>query len=249
MSGFPDKVDHDYCYVDYPSKIKAKGLNGYDKPDPAPAPQLLPYPEGFTPRLSLPEKGNKYYNTVSNGGYSTCIVGQPTQDGLNTLSNCVGWAIDRFNEIVNANKFAYLNYPPNGEDVYARAIKDGLEVSQEPSYGAIICFAKGKTGYSADGAGHVGVVEQMYDDGTIVTSESGYKASKPFWTTKRNNSDGNWGSAGKYTFLGFVKNPKLYPKPEPTPTPVDPCPYKEPTKAVKEGAVGEDVKWVQWYLT
>ena len=126
-----------------------------------------------------------------------------------------------------------------------------MEVSQEPSYGAIICFAKGKTGYSADGAGHVGIVEQMYDDGTIVTSESGWNSEKVFWTTKRNNSDGNWGSSGKYTFLGFVKNPKLYPKPEPpTPTPTpEPCPYNEPTRALKEGMVGDDVKWMQWYLT
>ena len=249
MSGFPDPVDHDYCYVDYPTQIKAKGLNGYEKPQPAPTPKLLPYPEGFTPLLQLPEKGNPYYNTIAAGGYSTCIEGNPVQEGLNTLRNCVGWAIDRFNQIADAGKFLYLNYPPNGEDVYARAIKEGLEVSQEPSYGAIICFAKGKTGYSKDGAGHVGIVEQMYDDGTIVTSESGYEASLPFWTTKRNNSDGNWGSAGKYTFLGFVKNPKLYPKPvPPTPTP-DPCPYPEPTRALKETMVGEDVKWMQWYLT
>lgn len=249
MNGFPDKIDHDYCYVDYPTQIKAKGLNGFKKPEPAPAPELVPYPEGFTPMLQLPEKGNPYYNTIANGGYSTCIVGKPTQEGLNTLSNCVGFAVDRFNQIADAGKFLYLNYPPNGEDVYARAIKEGLEVSQEPSYGAIICFAKGKTGDSSDGAGHVGTVEQIYDDGTIVTAESGYNAKTPFWTTKRNNSDGNWGSAGKYTFLGFVKNPKLYPKPEPpTPTP-DPCPYPEPTRALKETMVGGDVKWMQWYLT
>ena len=258
MNGFPDKVDHNYCYVDYPTKIKAKGLNGYPKPSPTPTPpkpepKLIPYPEGFTPMLQIPEKGNPYYNTIGNGGYSTCIIGKPTQEGLNTLSNCVGLSVDRFNEIIGAGKFVYLNYPPNGEDVYARAIKEGLEVSQEPSYGAILCFAKGKTGDSSDGAGHVATVEQMFDDGSIVTAESGYKASRPFWTTKRTNADGHWGGSGKYTFLGFVKNPKLYPKPvppTPTPTPTPDCPYTEPTKAVKEGSTDkEGVMWMQWYLT
>ena len=32
FSGFPDKVDADICYIDYPAQIKAKGLNGYGAP-------------------------------------------------------------------------------------------------------------------------------------------------------------------------------------------------------------------------
>ena len=39
VSGFPHAVDADICYIDYPTQIKAKGLNGYGKdPDP-PAPE------------------------------------------------------------------------------------------------------------------------------------------------------------------------------------------------------------------
>lgn len=39
VKGFPEKVDTDICYQDYPTQIKAKGLNGYGKePDP-PAPE------------------------------------------------------------------------------------------------------------------------------------------------------------------------------------------------------------------
>ena len=49
-------------------------------------------------RTSRPESGNPYYNTKSNGGYSTCIVGQPTVSGLNVLCNCVGLADGAFNE-------------------------------------------------------------------------------------------------------------------------------------------------------
>lgn len=42
----------------------------------------------FVPRLEKPEAGNKYYNTKTNGGYSTAIVGKPTDPGCNVLANC-----------------------------------------------------------------------------------------------------------------------------------------------------------------
>lgn len=43
----------------------------------------------YIPRLTIPDAGNPFYNTKKNGGYSTAIVGKPTCDGLNVLSNCV----------------------------------------------------------------------------------------------------------------------------------------------------------------
>ena len=49
-------------------------------------------------RSSKPESGNKYYNTRSVGGYSTCIIGKPTDAGCNVLANCVGYANGAFNE-------------------------------------------------------------------------------------------------------------------------------------------------------
>ena len=36
-NGINNSVDHDYCYVDYPTQIKAKGKNGYSAPTPEPA--------------------------------------------------------------------------------------------------------------------------------------------------------------------------------------------------------------------
>lgn len=36
VDGIAGNVDLDYCYVDYPSKIKNGGYNGYEKPKPAP---------------------------------------------------------------------------------------------------------------------------------------------------------------------------------------------------------------------
>ena len=55
----------------------------------------------FTVRRSLPASGNKLYNNGNAGGWSRCIDGSPTKEGLNVLANCVGWACSRFNEIYN----------------------------------------------------------------------------------------------------------------------------------------------------
>lgn len=163
----------------------------------------------FTPRLTIPEKGNPYFNSVAAGGYAVgCIKGNPLQDGLDILSNCVPYAAGRFNEIIGKGKWVYLTYPPNAEDFVDAAAAQGLEISQNPSLGAIIVWAKGATHNGYNGAGHVAVVEQINSDGTIVTSESGYGCANPFWTSKRRN-DGNWGGGAAYRFLGFIKNPAV----------------------------------------
>ena len=44
----------------------------------------------YKPQLTIPNKGDPYYNTKKNGGYSEAIQGSPTQEGLDVLSNCVG---------------------------------------------------------------------------------------------------------------------------------------------------------------
>lgn len=161
----------------------------------------------FTPRLSRPEAGNPYYNTVSNGGYSGCILGSPTDPGCNVLSNCVGYAAGRFAEIQGKKGMKYFNPAPNAEDFYDTAIAAGLTVGTQPQLGAIICWAKGKTWTSADGAGHVAVVEEIKSDGSIITSESGYGCS-PFWTSHRYKESGNWGAGTQYRFLGFIYQPE-----------------------------------------
>lgn len=163
----------------------------------------------FRPRLTRPEIGNKYYNTVASGGYSGAIKGNPICPGCNVLANCVGYAAGRFNEIIGAGKFLYLKCPPNAEDFYDTAIAEGLKVGKEPKLGAIIVWAKGKTWNAADGAGHVAVVEQINEDGSITTSESGYGCANPFWTSARKKgSDGNWGQSTAYRFLGFIYQPE-----------------------------------------
>lgn len=196
----------------------------------------------FTPRFTKPEKGNKFYNTISNGGYSTAIVGSPKDPDCNVLHNCVGYAFGRFNEIANNTKMTLLA-PRNAENFYDVAIQQGLKISQTPSLGAVMCWQKGATRTSSDGAGHVAVVEKIASPTEILTSESGYNAKNPFWTQVRVKGNGNWGQGSDYKFLGFIANPAVSEE-----IIDDGCPYQIPVKTLKEGMSGEDVKWLQWHL-
>lgn len=160
----------------------------------------------FKPRLTKPEAGNKYYITKSKGGYSNAIQGKPTDSGCNVLANCVGYAYGRFNEIGGYGYCKYLS-PVNAENFIQYA--GGLKVGQTPKLGACMVWRKGATLSNSDGAGHVAIVEQVISSTQVVTSESGYNASKPFWTQTRSKGNGNWGAGSGYTFLGFIYNPAV----------------------------------------
>ena len=159
----------------------------------------------FVPRLTRPEAGNKYYITKGNGGYSNAIKGQPTDSLCDVLSNCVGYAYGRFNEIGGYGKCKYLS-PTNAENFIQHC--GGLTVGQTPKLGACMVWRKGNTLSGSDGAGHVAIVEKIISDTQIVTSESGWNSS-PFWTKTRYKGDGNWGAGSGYTFLGFIYNPAV----------------------------------------
>ncbi len=214
-------------------------------------------------RTSVPEKGNKFYNTIGNGGWSSAIKGSPTNANADVLSNCAGWAFGYFNEIaykilgeggiknlfqenggklknLNSNSRMPLLQPLNAENFYDVALSQGITVSQTPSVGDIICWQKGATRKSSDGAGHVAMVIEVISPTCIITSESGYGCSNPVWTqTRSKGNDGNWGQSSAYKFLGFIKNPAIN-------TETDP--YPVPTRVLKEGDHGDDVKWMQWKL-
>lgn len=158
----------------------------------------------FKPRTTKPEAGNKYYITKAKGGYSNAIQGRPTDPNCDVLSNCVGYAYGRFNEIGGYGYCKYLS-PVNAENFIQYA--GSLEVGQTPRLGACMVWKKGATLSNSDGAGHVAIVEKIISSTQIVTSESGYGSSTPFWTKTRNKGNGNWGAGSGYTFLGFIYNP------------------------------------------
>lgn len=187
-------------------------------------------------RTSKPGAGNKNYIRKTNGGWSPCVKGNPTDANCNVLSNCVGYACGRFNEIYNeimgTTGCKYSGLCCNAENFVERAVKVGLKTGSEPRVGAIICWQKGATLKSSDGAGHVAFVEKVIDSNTIYTSESAYNG-KAFYNSTRSNSNGRWGIGSAYKFRCFIYQPdeveaKLnaateVPSPvEPEPTPVEP---------------------------
>ena len=166
-------------------------------------------------RKTRPTSGNKYFITKSAGGYSTCIVGKPTDSQCNVLANCVGYACGAFNEELNLGYEKYhLNC--NAEDFIERAIASGLSVIKKPCVGSIICW-EGKGSL----AGHVAIVIEVVNDNCIKTAESGYGSSNPFWIATRYNNNGRWGINENYKLRGFIVNPNYpyNPPTPPTPTP------------------------------
>lgn len=160
----------------------------------------------FKIRTSKPEAGNKYYITKANGGYSDAIKGSPTDADCDVLSNCVGYAYGRFNEIGGYGYCKYLR-PVNAENFIQYA--SGLTVGQTPKLGACMVWQKGTTLNGSDGAGHVAIVEKVVSDTEILTSESGWGSSTPFWNKTRTKGTGNWGQGTAYKFLGFIYNPAV----------------------------------------
>ena len=161
---------------------------------------------GFVPRMSIPDKGNPYYNTKKSGGYSSAVKGKPTEEGLDVLRNCVGYANGRFAEIQGLNKIKY-QLVCNAEKFLDKAKALGLTTGSVPKLGAIMVWQGGTTKLAEDGAGHVAVVEEIKADGSVITSESGWNAKRAFWTQTRTNKNGRWGQNSKYSFLGFIYNP------------------------------------------
>ena len=159
----------------------------------------------FKMRTTRPEAGNKYYITKANGGYSNAIKGKPTDSKCDVLSNCVGYAYGRFNEIGGYGYCKYLK-PVNAEKFMQ--YKGDLQVGQTPKLGACMVWQKGGTLSGSDGAGHVAIVEKVISDTEVYTSESGWN-SKPFWNQTRKKGSGNWGKNSPYKFLGFIYNPAV----------------------------------------
>lgn len=185
----------------------------------------------FVKRTTLPEYGNKYYNTKSNGGVNECIVGKPTQKGLNVLCNCVGYAWGRAYESWNTRPKLSRDNAENWFDY-----NDGYSRGQTPKIGAIVCWQKGKAHNSSDGAGHVAFVEEVKPNGDILVSESGY-GSFAFRTSIYTKSSGYLNKLNsKYKLQGFIYSPVDFDNNEPTP--IEPTPI-EPKKSIDE--IAKDV--------
>ena len=154
----------------------------------------------FSIRNKIPQKGNKYYNTVSNGGYNKAIVGKPTYKGCNVLANCVGYANGRFAEVMGLNKIKY-QLICNAEIFIKKAKSYGLKISKKPVCGGIMVW-EGKGSL----AGHVAFVERVLSNDSVYTSESSY-GGKYFFNATRKKGSGNYGLSSNFKYLGCIVNP------------------------------------------
>lgn len=187
----------------------------------------------FIPRTTSPATNNKYYIHTSGGGYNKCIK----ISGNQCLPNCVGYAYGRFMEEAGLTS---CKLPMcNAEDWWHNS--PAYAKGQIPKVGAVMCFRKGKVGTSKDGAGHVLIVEKVYDDGSILCSQSGYGSKKRFWTSTFKKPY----KLNGYVFQGFIYNPNVT-----TATATTKKAYTGtlPTNTLKKGSKGTQVKNLQKFL-
>ena len=136
----------------------------------------------FVQRLSAPSKSDKHY--YSDNIFYQCGYGMP---------NCTAYAWGRWYELLGTKPKLYTGnaktWYPKGESY------DGYKRGQTPKLGAVACW-------SSSGAGHVAIVEKIYSDGTILTSNSAWKSTNFY--TKEIKKGYNFGS---YKFQGFIYLP------------------------------------------
>lgn len=158
-----------------------------------------------------PADGDKFYNTVGNGGYSQCIQGKPVIDGLNVLCNCVGAACGFFNKIYSdvtgytGMKYPYLNCNAENFISRAKAYYPDIKIVQEPTEGGIMVWEG-----IGDLAGHVAGVVRCNSETQVYTAESGYNSFAWGNYTRNKGANGNYGlNTNSYRYLGCLVNPAL----------------------------------------
>lgn len=155
----------------------------------------------FKPRTTAPSTKDKNWIHTSAGGYNSCIH---IKNG-SVLPNCVGYAWGRARELLGKDpKLSRAN----AENWWG--YNDGYKRGQTPKLGAIICWRKGKTGVSSDGAGHVAVVEKINADGSILTSNSDYGGRRFYTKTYK----APYTISSAYTFQGFIYLPMDFEEPK-----------------------------------
>ena len=99
----------------------------------------------------------------------------------------------------------------NAENWYGHT-SDGYQRGSTPKLGAVICW------YSTRSGGHVAIVEKVYSNGNILTSNSAYNGKRFYMKTL--SADSNYFMGSSYSFQGFIYNPTDFVDPDtPTPTP------------------------------
>lgn len=139
----------------------------------------------FTPRTTAPATDSIYYYSNANP-FHKYGFGMP---------NCTCYAWGRFYEITGE----IPRLATSGAERWWNYASDGYSRGATPKLGAVVCWSKGSATSDTDGSGHVAIVEEVKDGGTIVTSNSAYSGEafyiKEFAPPYTMNG---------YTFQGFI---------------------------------------------
>lgn len=177
-----------------------------------------------------PSKSDKFYLKKGYGGYNPCILGNKKHRYCkgSVLVNCVGFCTGRYNFTSGESTCKWLGNT-NAENYIKLAKKQGLQTTTDPVPGGVMVW-------SSSGAGHVAFVEKKNSATEVYTSESGWGYTVKYVQNKtRKKGKGNWGQGSDYKYLGCIVNPNI-------------DLYEAPNRVLKEGAKGEDVKWMQWAI-
>ena len=140
----------------------------------------------FSPRLSTPESGNKYYFSNLNVFYASGY-GMP---------NCTAYAYGRAYEILGYEPD--LSWASAGQWYDYNRTVGAFDYGTTPRVGAIACW-------SYSGGGHVAVVEQIDSYGNMTLSNSAWNRNDLFfYLTYAHTSDSNPGGNSWWTFQGYI---------------------------------------------
>lgn len=193
----------------------------------------------FTERLTMPQSGDPAYTRTAYGGYNSQIDGYPQQWVGSVLANCTGYVHGRWIEIAGhtADDFGISN--GNANTYWGHS--DSYTRSQRPALGAIICYG--------GEYGHVGIVEKIYDDGSILVSQSNYGGIA--FETVRLYPPAY--AQIPVTFQGFILNPYVIIEPDYTLNVVNGQPTSYTGKAGTRFTIRadniENSVFTQWMIT
>lgn len=148
----------------------------------------------FKPRLSAPSKSLACY-----------YADNPYYQSNYGLPNCTCYAYGRAWELIGSKPKLSLR---NAESWFNDPVCPYAK-GQTPKLGAIMVWAKGVVGNGNDGAGHVAVVEEIYEDGSVRTSNSAWGGTIFYLKTI---AKGYYLSG--YRFLGFIYLPVEFEAPK-----------------------------------
>lgn len=157
----------------------------------------------FKKRTTAPDPGDPAYTGTKFGGKNRALVINK-KNGF-VLPNCCGEVHGRWIECGGHDNLCI-----GDAHSYWGYTKDGHARSNKPHVGAIVCWEGG-----SKGKGHVAFIEEMGHDKKgdwILTSNSGYKAVRTFWTKKIYGPKYQY--SAKYKLQGFILGEYNYQDPE-----------------------------------